>query len=263
MNFFESTLFKYGFGIVCASIAIFALSHSFDAKSKMGWGGDQIAQITVNGTGEAFAVADTALFSFDIQKEAKVPADSQKAVNEILNPILAKLKALGIEDKDIKTQNYSTYPVYENEAVTFDRYCINGCPNPGTPSIRGYQTSASVTVKVRKSETAGDVIAEVTSIGATSVGGVQFVVDDEDAVRAEARKDAIAQAKAKAQVLADDLGVRLVKIVSFNEDGGYYPVAYMKSAAMDMAVSEAGSAPELPKGENQYSANVSITYEIR
>src|SRR5690606_38170187 len=100
--------------------------------------------------------------------------------------------------------------------------------------------------------------------GVTDIYGPNFTVDDETELKREARQKAIEDARAKARQLADDLDVRLVRVVSFSENGGgYYPM-FARGAAMDMAVSsEAKAAPELPTGENTITSYVTITYEIR
>ena len=99
------------------------------------------------------------------------------------------------------------------------------------------------------------------------MSGLSFTIDDEDELRAEARADAIEDAEGKADELAAQLGVTLVRIVGFSEDGnGYYPAPYLKREVMTMAADSAvggAVAPELPMGENKIQSNVTITYEIR
>jgi uncharacterized protein len=102
-------------------------------------------------------------------------------------------------------------------------------------------------------------------LGANNVSGLSFTIDDEDALTAEAREQAINDAEEKAEELADQLGVSLVRIVGFNEGGGGYPVQYARAEMTMMALDEGavGSAPSLPVGENKISSFVTITYEIR
>ncbi len=100
------------------------------------------------------------------------------------------------------------------------------------------------------------------STGVSNLNGPNFAVDNEDGLKAQARKEAIDDAKSKAEVLAKDLGVSLVKIVSFSDSNAGYPIMYANSAKMD-AVAAAPAPAELPKGENTISSDVTITYEIR
>jgi uncharacterized protein YggE len=96
------------------------------------------------------------------------------------------------------------------------------------------------------------------------MSGPNFTIDKEDVLKEQARKMAIDEAKEKAEKLSKDLGVKLVRIVSFSENNGGYgmPMYYDKEMS---AVSSAGRAPapELPTGENKIISNVTITYEIR
>ena len=96
------------------------------------------------------------------------------------------------------------------------------------------------------------------------MSGLSFTIDEEDELQAEARAQAIDDAEEKAGVLAQQLGVRLVRIVGFNEDGGGYQ-PYMKREVAMMAMSDSGGAgaPELSVGENKISSRVTITYEIQ
>jgi uncharacterized protein YggE len=96
------------------------------------------------------------------------------------------------------------------------------------------------------------------------VSGLTFTIDDEDKLNADARDKAIADAREKAEVLADQLGVSLVRIVGFSEnDGGYTPMYMKREVALMSADAAGGAAPELPMGENKIISRVSVTYEIR
>lgn len=221
------------------------------------------AIITVSGEGEVNVVPDVGSFSFSVNAEGKDAAEAQEESGTKINAILAYLKEQGIEDKDVKTQNYNLYPKWRYE----ERVCSgfnSYCP-PGERVQDGFQVSQSVSVKVRDTDKAGNIIAGVGERGATNISSLNFSVDDVDALQAEARAAAITDAKAKAAILADQLNVRLVRIVSFNENGGgyYSPRSYEKSfMAMD-AMEESFDGAELPVGENTTTETVSITYEIR
>jgi uncharacterized protein YggE len=224
------------------------------------------ATINVSGTGEAFAAPDVANISFAVTKDAKTVAEAQKLSADGINAIMAFLKEKGIDKKDIQTTSYNLYPKYEyQKAVTCLDYNMNGyCPQ-GKQILMGYTVSQSVAVKVRKIDDAGTIIGGLGEKGATDISGINLEVDEPEAVQAEARDEAIKDAKDKAQTLAKSLGVRLVRIVSYS-DGGNYP-AYREygigGGAKLMAADMAAPAPEIPVGQNQYSSNVTITYEIQ
>lgn len=216
--------------------------------------------ISVQGEGEVMARPDIGTFSFSVMAEAEDAAGAQAQSAQSTNSILSYLEEVGIEEKDIKTSNYSLNPNYRYE----ERVCPanNYCP-PGEPVIDGYEVTQTVEVKVRDLDQAGNLISGVGERGATNISGLSFTIDDESALKAEARADAIADAKAKAKVLADELGVRLVRVMSFYEDEGYMPYYGMGGDAM-MAKSEMASpAPSLPVGENTTRSVVNITYEVR
>ena len=220
--------------------------------------------ITVSGEGEVFAVPDTATFSVTVQEEAKEVKDAQSVATKKSNDIVAYLKAQGIDEKDIQTTDYSVYPQYDYLQA---EVCREGYCPPGRQALRGFQVSQTLTVKVRDTEKAGGLLSGVGSLGASSVSGLSFELDksDQSAKEAEARGKAIDDAREKAEALAKQLGVSLVRIVGFSENGNY-PMYYAK-AEMSMATDGRGGAPapapEIPVGENKITSNVSVTYEIR
>lgn len=222
--------------------------------------------ITVTGEGEVFAVPDLATFSVTVTEEAKEVRDAQKVATEKINDIIDYLKKEGVEEKDIKTTSYNVYPKYEwvETQVECVRY---PCPPSGNQEMVGFEVSQTIDVKVRDTEKAGDLLSGVGNRGVNSVSGLTFTIDDEEALTAEARGKAIEDARTKAAELAKQLNVRLVRIVGFNEDGGY-PIYYKRDmAVMTMEAGGFGGdvapAPSLPTGENKITSNVSITYEIR
>ncbi len=222
--------------------------------------------ISVSGTGEVLAVPDVASFSFSVVEEGKTVKEGQDKATKKINAIIDAVKALGVEEKDIKTTNYSSYPKYD---YSYPSVCANGYCPPGKQVLTGYEVNQSITVKVRKTDTAGDVLTKVGDLGASNISGLDFVIDDLDAVKDQAREKAVADAKAKAKVLAKTLGVSLDKVVNFYESGdGGYPIMY-RAEAMDSkvmmggAVAPQAATPSIPSGENKVVSNVTITYEIQ
>lgn len=258
--------FRVGALATIALLALFLFVKTISEFKEMRYIGSGVSAsntITVSGEGEVTAVPDTATFSVTIQERAQTVAAAQEVATERSNEIVDFLKGEGIEDRDIKTTDYSVYPEYEYETrvCSANEYCV-----PGRQNLVGYNVSQTVTVKVRDTEKAGDLLSGVGTLGASQVSGLSFTIDDEDALKEEARDQAIAMAKEKAEALADSLDVRIVRVVGFSEDGYYPPMpyAYGRGASMDMAVAqEAKAAPALPVGENKIYSNVTITYEIR
>lgn len=218
--------------------------------------------ITVSGDAEVFAVPDIATFSVTVQEEAKEVKPAQDTATKKSNEIVAYLKAQGIDEKDIQTVDYSVYPQYDyTQSACREGYCP-----PGRQVLRGYQVSMTLSVKVRETQKAGDLLTGVGSRGASQVSGLSFTIDDEDDLKAQARKEAIEEARGKAEVLAKQLGVSIVRVVGFSENGYYPPMPYAangRGGAEDMAMQSKAIAPDLPVGQNKITSNVSVTYEIR
>ena len=227
-------------------------------------GGADVNVITLSGHGEVSAVPDLATVYFTIQKEAKTVKEAQEGVAAVETEAIKSLKANGIEEKDFKASNSSFSPVYEYQYSKMMPCNEFGCPpsRPGKNVITGYQASESITVKVRNVDSVGKVMQDLGTLGVSDLNGPNFTIDDEEALLAQARKEAINEAKAKAKVLARDLGVRLGRVVTFSE-GGYYPTPMYAKAEMGMGGDSVSAPAEIPKGENTITSDVTITYEIR
>ena len=99
--------------------------------------------------------------------------------------------------------------------------------------------------------------------GASNVSGLSFSIDDEELLKEDARKLAIDDAKENAEILAGNLGVKLVRIINFSESG-YFPIYRQKFSAEAVSMDGIGGvAPEIPTGENKIISQVNIVYEIR
>ncbi len=219
--------------------------------------------ISFSGHGEVNAVPDIANVYFTISKDARTAKDAQAAVAVIEKKALDFLKSKNVGEKDIKTSNASVYPKYEGSCLGVAGSLGTWNCNNYKQMLVGYTASESITVKIRNVDDSGSIMQGLGGLGVTDLNGPNFAIDNEDSLKAQARKKAIDDAKEKAKVLAKDLGVRLGKISSFTESGNYYPIMYGKAAMFDSAVSSAPAPAEIPKGENTISSDVTITYEIR
>lgn len=249
-------------------LALFLLIQSVKALKEYRFVGSGVTAsntISVSGMGEVFAVPDQATFSVTVREEGADVADAQEKATEKSNAIIKYLKDQGVEEENIKTISYNVNPKYEwEQAASCDR---GYCP-PGRQTLVGFEVWQSLEVKVDDPKKAGDLLSGVGSKGASEVSGLSFTIEDEDELKAEARDMAIAEAREKADQLAAQLGVSIVRVVGFYEDaGGYQPYYGKGGASFDMAVrSEAAMvapAPDLPAGENKIVSNVNVTYEIR
>lgn len=255
-----------GFAVL-AMLALFLLVSTlseFKSLRFIGSGVNASNTISVSGEGTAFAVPDIATFSVSVRETAKDVATAQKAATKKNNDIIEYLTEAGVAEKDIQTTEYSVNPQYDYSNTS----CASGYCPPSNPKLVGYEVAQTLTIKVRETDKAGDVLSGVGSRGASNVSGLSFTIDDEDAVNAEAREKAIEDARTKASELAKQLHVKLVRIVGFSESGNYpyyakmtlESSAYGRGGAMD---APAVPAPQLPVGENKIVSNVTLTYEIR
>ena len=219
--------------------------------------------ITVNGMGEAIAIPDTATLSFTVTEEAATVATAQQAASKKIDTAVALVKKEGVGDGDIKTLSYGINPKYEYDYA--GGVCTPySCPPARNPRIVGYEVSQTIEVKVRALDNAPALLTSVGGVGVRSVSGIFFSVSNEKEVQQEARKKAINEAKSKAKELANDLGVRLVRITNFSEGPGYAPYG-VKYLGLTEAGGMGGDVlpVQVPAGENKVVSYVYITYEIR
>lgn len=261
-SLFDSTLMRGLAAGTLAALLVALLSYAILNVEKMQYANPMPTTISVSGEGEVMAVPDIGQFTFSVLAEAEDAATAQELSGTSINDIIAYLKEAGVEEKDIKTLNYNLYPRYR----WVEEVCPIGVPCRGGEQVQdGFEVNQSVQVKIRNTDDASGIITRVGELGATNISGLDFVIDDTDALKVEARELAIADAKTKAQTLADDLGVDLVRIAGYYEESNqYYPEPYsMRNMAMDeMAESGFGGAA-LPMGEDATSARVTIIYEIK
>ena len=248
------------FMCVLIALAAVVLIKEIKAIGYVGVSIDKTNSITVDGTGDAAAIPDVATFSFTVTETAKTVADAQSAATAKINDALKTVRASGVADKDISTDSYSINPHYEYSGGICS---ANYCP-PSKQTLTGYDVSETISVKVRDLSKAGDIFSSIGSAGIQSVNGLNFSIDDPSSVQAQARGKAIANAQAKAKQLASQLGVSLVRVVSFDESsGGNNPRPIMYALDAKASTGAAAPAPEIPAGEQKVTDNVTITYEIK
>ncbi len=276
--------------LVLLLLALFLFAEAVSAFLGLRYVGTGVAAantISVSGHGEYLAVPDIATFSFSVVSDKQTVAAAQSDATAKANAVIAYLKAAGVADKDIQTTDYSINPQYSyqnavcppaasvsapaiyNDGTVSSSVSSGGssgavvyCP-PGKQVLTGYEVRQTTTVKVRDTTKAGDLLAGVGGKGATELSGLSFTFDDPTAPQQQARDKAIADAKQKAGVLAGQLDVSLVRVVSFTE-GTNYPVYSNKVYGVASGVAAAAdAAPTISVGQNKTTDDVTITYEIR
>ena len=200
--------------------------------------------LSVEGTGEANAAPDQATVAIGITTHA---ADAAKAQNDnawTAAQIQNAIAALGIDAKDIQTQNYSFRPTYRTEENR-------------RSEINGYTVDNTVLVCVRDIKLTGKVVDAALSHGANEISSLSFTASDARALRKEALKNAIADARDKADIIAQGLGKRIVGIQTVSENTGY-PETRRYVGNMMLAAKDA--ATPIQPGSLTLTANVHIDF---
>lgn len=254
--------------IALVALSLFLLASAYAALRRGALADDALgprAVITVSGTGEAIAVPDVARITFSVRARRSDVPSAQIEVTEKSNTITKQLKDAGVSEEDMKTVGYNIYPQYEWRQDTI--VCVTyPCPQPpGRQVFLGYDVVQTTEITIRDIKKAGEIVQIVGDQSPDTVSGPSFEVDDIEKVREEARLQAIEHARAQAEVLADALGVSLVRVLSFS-DGGYSTPYYEKGAGFaieEQARDEAVAPPEILPGETNIVSTVTIQYEIR
>lgn len=244
--------------VLLVILSVFLISFTFKVVEEKRYISEPRAVITVSGEGSVLAIPDVANFGFSVKYEAETVSEAQEEVAGKVEEIVSFLKEEGVEDRYIKTSGYSTQPRYEWRPLS-ELSSGNGRERV----LVGYEVIHTTKVTVTDMEKAGGLVGGVGDRGATDISGVRFSVEDEDELKREARKEAIEKAKSKAERLSDDLGVDLVRVVSFNESRPSFPY-YERDLMMEESTWAAdGAAPSFEPGEEEVKSNVEIKYEIR
>jgi len=202
--------------------------------------------ITVVGEGSASAKPDVARASIGVEITATTVADATKQNNDKMNAVIAKIKSLGIADKDIQTTNYN---------VAIQR-------NTGrTNEIIGYHVSNTVSLTIRDLDKVGTILDQVTQAGANNIYGISFAVDDTSKLQSDARAKAMADAQKRADELARLAGVTRGDVLVVSEVIQSNPVPLF--AAAPAALRAADSEPSIEAGELSLRMRVQVVYAIR
>ncbi len=204
--------------------------------------------LSVTGSGKVTVVPDMATIQLGVSIERPTAKAARQAAADAMTKVVDAIRKLGIADKDIATANVSLGPVYDY-------------PNNASPKVRGYQLQNTVTVTVRNLDQVGDVLDDSVTSGATTVDGISFDVADRAAAEAQAREAAVKDAKAKADTLANGLGIRITGVASVSEQVST-PIWYGRELAPMAAGGAAdASTPVLP-GSTDVTIDVSVSFLI-
>jgi uncharacterized protein YggE len=221
-----------------AALLLLALPFAAPAASQ-----DVRPRVTVIGEGRVDAAPDLATFTAGVQTEATRAEEAFAATSAAMRAVFEALAAAGIAPEDMQTSQLSLDALWADDQ------------GQGQPRLRGYSASNLVTIRVRDIERLGPVIDAVGAAGANRVYGVTFAIADPKAATDEARRLAVADARAQAELLAEAAGVTLGPVLSIREPGGEAPGPMFARAEMAMDTPVAA-------GEVSVGARVEIVYAI-
>lgn len=210
--------------------------------------------ISISAEGKVTAQPDMAVVNLGVFSQGSNAAALQDQNSQKANKVVEFIKSQGIKAEDIVTSQFSIYPQYDYSG--------------GSNKLTGYQASQTVAVKIKGKDDLGGRVGKIldgaTDNGANEITGVYFTIEAPDDLRQEARKKAIAQAKIKAQELADEAGIRLGKVVSISESAGGYPVPlYYDKAVPEGRGGSVNSVPDIQTGTQEITESVTVTFEVK
>lgn len=206
-------------------------------------------RLDVTATGDVTRVPDVAIITAGVVTRSPTAGAALQQAATRMSRVTAALKRAGVEDRDIQTSSINLNPEY---------IYTNNQP----PTITGYTASNQLTIRFRDIANSGKILDALVAEGANQIGGPSLTVDKPDAALDEARARAIAAGRARADLYARSLGLRVVRVVSVSESGGYAspppPVPPMPMMA------RAEMAPtQIDPGEQKLSVTVNMTFELQ
>lgn len=204
--------------------------------------------LSVSAEGKVEGRPDMATINLGVQTEAQTAQAAVQANAQRMTALLAALRRAGVAERDIQTSNVSVNPQQQ--------YRENQ-----PPLVTGYQANNTVTAKIRAIDTVGRVIDATVAAGGNTVNGVYFSYQNPDAQMDVARRNAIGEARRRAEVYASALNMHVARVVAVSEGGGYSPPVPMPMMRM---AAQADAAPTpVEVGQIETTANVSVTFELR
>jgi uncharacterized protein len=202
------------------------------------------AAISVTGEATVSVPPDQAEIDGGVTSEAKTAREASEANNAAMAKVLSALKGAGIAEKDLQTSRLSLQP--------------QNAPNrTGPAAIVSYRASNRVTIRLRDVSKVAGVIDTLVGAGANELGGINFMVSNASKLLDEAREQAIADARRKAEIYAKAAGVTLGAPLSISEEGSPGPMPFRK-----MAGGMAAAAP-VAQGEETLAVTVSVSWAIK
>src|SRR5438270_9824788 len=204
-------------------------------------------RLDVTATGEVTRVPDLAIISAGVvTHDATASGAIQQAATRMVR-VRDALKRAGIADRDIQTSNISLNPDYVYA-------------NNEPPKLNGYSAANQLMVRFRDIASSGKILDALVAEGANQISGPNLSIDKPEAALDEARAKAVATGRARADLYARSLGMRVARIVAVSESGGYSPPPPMP---MMMAARGERDQTAIDPGEQKLQVSVSMTFELQ
>jgi hypothetical protein len=242
--------------VACSQTAAPTAMASEEAAELRGGGGGsiqysgQIAEgLVAVGTGTVNAEPEMANVGFGVQVQGDDPAAIVDEAARKIDRAIAAVQEMGVAEADIRTTGYNL--------------CVETVhdPDSGIPTGKVvYHILHQVRVKLLEIDRVGDLLSAAVGAGANTISEVNFSVEDPDALMTEARQEALENAAARAQQMADALDITLGSPVLVMETGGGYPLPDGIGGGAGMM--EAAS-PSISPGTFSVSVSVQVVYDIR
>ncbi len=211
---------------------------------------DAQRRITVSGSATVAAEPDIALISTGVVTEASTAREALDANTAAMKRLIDGLKAAGIEARDIQTTAFNVHPRYD------DSYGSSPSPRKPAASIVGYRVHNEVRITARDISRLGEVLDNAVTLGANQIGSIEFKVSKAETLKDEARREAVANARRRAELFAAAAGVELGDVVRIEEieQGGPRPVPYARTLQAE--------AVPIERGTQMLEATVRVTWEL-
>ena len=204
-------------------------------------------QLDLSATGIVRRTPDVATIGAGVVTQDRDAGSAMTANATRMTQVVSALRRAGVADRDIQTASLTLQPQY--------RYADNQ-----PPTLTGYQASNRVSVRLRALDAAGKVLDALVAAGANQIDGPNFAIDKPEAALNEARMQALAAARARADLYARAAGLRVARIVRIGESGAESPP--VRPMMMMASRAKADSTP-IETGEQELSVTVSVTFELR
>ena len=208
--------------------------------------------ISLTGQGEVTATPDMAVLSLGVVSEDRTARQALLANTRAMTALTGAMKEAGVEPKDLQTAGFNVSPKYSRPRPRQNE-------QPQAPEIVGYSVRNTLSVRIRKLASAGEILDKAVSLGSNAISGLTFTVAEPKPLQNAARKAAMADALEKARLYAQAAGVSLGPIQSITEAGGGRPPQPERMARAQVAFD---SAVPIEAGELTFRAQVSVVWEI-